>query len=212
MSQIKVDQITDEAGTGAPDFPNGLQVAGASLSGVADQSTAEAGLDNEALMTSLRTKEAIAAQGSPLLGSWVYAGVTSTGLGFTDLGDWDQIEVVFEDLTSSADPHAQVSFDNGASWQTSGYASTVHNDVNGATSTTQILLNRVAVGSNAGRMTLSGMKGSNKAVSDSAIRLSGASARMGNGAATCPSGDVNAIRILGGNLTGGAVYVYGTRR
>jgi hypothetical protein len=60
MSQIKVDQITDEAGTGAPDFPNGLQVAGASLSGVADQATAEAGSDNEALMTPLRTKEALA--------------------------------------------------------------------------------------------------------------------------------------------------------
>jgi hypothetical protein len=57
MSQIKVDQITDEAGTGAPDFPNGLQVAGASLSGVADQSTAEAGSDNEVLMTPLRVEE-----------------------------------------------------------------------------------------------------------------------------------------------------------
>jgi hypothetical protein len=31
MSQIKVDQITDEAGTGAPDFPNGIDVAGAPL-------------------------------------------------------------------------------------------------------------------------------------------------------------------------------------
>jgi hypothetical protein len=34
MSQIKVDQITDEAGTGAPEFPNGVKV---------DQITDEAG-------------------------------------------------------------------------------------------------------------------------------------------------------------------------
>ena len=77
MSQIKVDQITDEAGTGAPDFPNGLQVAGASLSGVADQVTAEAGLDNEALMTPLRTKEAIAALG----GSMTLLGTLTTTSG-----------------------------------------------------------------------------------------------------------------------------------
>lgn len=31
MSQIKVDTITDEAGTGAPDFPNGIEVAGQTL-------------------------------------------------------------------------------------------------------------------------------------------------------------------------------------
>jgi hypothetical protein len=31
MSQIKVDQITDEAGTGAPDFPNGIEVSGQTL-------------------------------------------------------------------------------------------------------------------------------------------------------------------------------------
>jgi hypothetical protein len=35
MSQIKVDQITDEAGTGAPDFPNGITgtVPAASITG-----------------------------------------------------------------------------------------------------------------------------------------------------------------------------------
>jgi hypothetical protein len=31
MSQIKVDQITDEAGTGAPDFPTMPSVAGAAI-------------------------------------------------------------------------------------------------------------------------------------------------------------------------------------
>jgi hypothetical protein len=34
MSQLKVDTITDEAGTGSPDFPNGLAGDGSGLSGV----------------------------------------------------------------------------------------------------------------------------------------------------------------------------------
>ena len=32
MSQIKVDTITDGAGTGAPNFPNSISVAGAAVS------------------------------------------------------------------------------------------------------------------------------------------------------------------------------------
>jgi hypothetical protein len=35
MSTIKVDTITDEAGSGAPDFPNGLTGNGSSLTGLA---------------------------------------------------------------------------------------------------------------------------------------------------------------------------------
>jgi hypothetical protein len=35
MSTIKVDTITDEAGTGAPDFPNGMTGNGSSLTGLA---------------------------------------------------------------------------------------------------------------------------------------------------------------------------------
>jgi len=31
MSQLKVDTITDEEGTGAPDFPNGLNLGGAPI-------------------------------------------------------------------------------------------------------------------------------------------------------------------------------------
>lgn len=35
MSTIKVDTITDEVGSGAPDFPNGMTGSGASLTGIA---------------------------------------------------------------------------------------------------------------------------------------------------------------------------------
>ena len=35
MSTIKVDTITDEAGTGAPNFPNGMTGSGVNLTGIA---------------------------------------------------------------------------------------------------------------------------------------------------------------------------------
>jgi hypothetical protein len=57
MSQIKVDQITDEAGTGAPDFPNGIVLDGASLTAVASQAEAEDGTDATKLMTPQRVEQ-----------------------------------------------------------------------------------------------------------------------------------------------------------
>jgi hypothetical protein len=60
MSQLKVDTITDEEGTGAPDFPNGVSVNGESLAGVASQAEAEAGTDNTHVMTPLRVAQSIA--------------------------------------------------------------------------------------------------------------------------------------------------------
>jgi len=60
MSEIRANSITDAAGTGAPNFPNGLEVAGSALSGTATQAQAQAGTNNTTLMTPLRTAEAIA--------------------------------------------------------------------------------------------------------------------------------------------------------
>jgi hypothetical protein len=63
MSEIRANSITDAAGTGAPNFPNGLEIAGgATLSAIATQAQAEAGTDNTTLMTPLRVKQAITAQ------------------------------------------------------------------------------------------------------------------------------------------------------
>jgi hypothetical protein len=43
MSEIRANSITDAAGTGAPDFPNGLEIAGVALqSGVGDGQTWQA--------------------------------------------------------------------------------------------------------------------------------------------------------------------------
>ena len=50
MSTIKVDTITDEAGTGAPDFPNGMTGNGSSLTGLA--TAAQGALADTALQSS----------------------------------------------------------------------------------------------------------------------------------------------------------------
>jgi hypothetical protein len=50
MSTIKVDIITDEAGSGAPDFPNGMTGNGSSLTGLA--TSAQGALADTALQSS----------------------------------------------------------------------------------------------------------------------------------------------------------------
>ena len=50
MSTIKVDTITDEAGSGAPDFPNGMTGNGSSLTGLA--TAAQGALASTALQSS----------------------------------------------------------------------------------------------------------------------------------------------------------------
>jgi len=61
MSNLRVDNITDEVGTGAPNFPNGITADG-TIGGtiIATQAQAEAGTDNTKLMTPLRVEQALA--------------------------------------------------------------------------------------------------------------------------------------------------------
>jgi hypothetical protein len=71
MSEIRANSITDAAGTGAPNFPNGLEIAGGTtLSAIATQAQAEAGTDNTTLMTPLRAAQAIAALGVGIGSAW----------------------------------------------------------------------------------------------------------------------------------------------
>jgi len=59
MSQIKVDSITDEAGTGAPNFPHGAKMSGADMSAQA-QATWEAGTSTtESVVSPAKVKAAI---------------------------------------------------------------------------------------------------------------------------------------------------------
>jgi hypothetical protein len=72
MSEIRANSITDAAGTGAPNFPNGVSVGGSAvtataaelnvldgITAIASQAEAEAGTSSTTLMTPLRTEQAI---------------------------------------------------------------------------------------------------------------------------------------------------------
>lgn len=92
MSTLRVDTITNEVGTGAPDFPNGIEVAGASLLGIASQAEAEAGTDNTRLMTSLRTAEAITTQSKSMT---VLGTLTTTSGSVRTISDLALSEYIF---------------------------------------------------------------------------------------------------------------------
>ena len=56
MSTIKVDTITDEAGSGAPDFPNGMTGSGSALTGIA--TAAQGALADASVQTTATTGQA----------------------------------------------------------------------------------------------------------------------------------------------------------
>ena len=77
MSEVRANSVTDAAGTGAPDFPNGVSVGGSAvtataaelnvldgITAIASQAQAQAGTDNTTLMTPQRAKQAIDALAS----------------------------------------------------------------------------------------------------------------------------------------------------
>lgn len=80
MSTIKVDTITDEAGSGAPDFPNGMTGNGSALTGIATaaQGTlADTALQAASSLTAANLTGALPAiDGSALTG---VGGSTTTG-------------------------------------------------------------------------------------------------------------------------------------
>jgi hypothetical protein len=94
MSTLRVDNITDELGTGAPDFTNGLTSSGnvgignttpsqtltvdGTIGGtiIATQAEAEAGTDNTKLMTPLRVEQLLAFSG--LAGANLVVGTAPT--------------------------------------------------------------------------------------------------------------------------------------
>jgi hypothetical protein len=58
MSEIRVNTITDEAGTGSPSFPNGIAVANTSITAVVTESSGIASNDNDTTIpTSAAVKE-----------------------------------------------------------------------------------------------------------------------------------------------------------
>lgn len=106
MSTIRANSITNSAGTGAPDFPNGVSVGGSAvtataaelnvldgITAIASQAQAEAGTSSTTLMTPQRAKQAIdalvgaanAGLAYGAVGTYAYLGSISTISGSTTL-------------------------------------------------------------------------------------------------------------------------------
>jgi hypothetical protein len=109
MSEIRANSITDAAGTGAPNFPNGLEIAGeATLSAIASQAQAEAGTDNTTVMTPLRAAQAIGALVPPaesytLLGTLATTSGTLVTLSGLTLTDYSQVFCVMNGVSFNVD-------------------------------------------------------------------------------------------------------------
>jgi hypothetical protein len=213
MSQLKVDTITDEEGTGAPDFPNGVSVNGESLAGVASQAEAETGTDNTKLMTPLRVAQAIDEQVPDLprnTNILATAEITSsvTQVDIIDLGEFDELAIVFEQVSSpeSFALRFRVSFDNGATFETSGYEAVAGDRNDNFNSSSEFPLMRVSGN-------ISGIIRMNRA--NTRAIISGNTVSGGGRANTiagiAPAGAVNALRVFvsAGNMTQGKIYVLG---
>ena len=164
-----------------------------------------------------RLAQAIAANISlhPLIATWSYSTNVSS-VEFTNLGDWDYIEVEIIGLRAGdiGNTGIQVSFNNGATYQTSGYISTV-TDSNGSGGATDLWrvqrinpLNALAYG----HIRISSMSNSGFSVYHSVVEANGPGGRTASGGGRSPAGIVNAIRVTGSNISGGNINLYGVRR
>lgn len=88
MSEIRANSITDAAGTGAPNFPNGVELAGSAvtataaelnvldgITAIASQAEAEAGTSSTTLMTPQRAAQAITARVGTATAALTYGSV-----------------------------------------------------------------------------------------------------------------------------------------
>jgi hypothetical protein len=92
MSNLRVDNITDELGTGAPNFPNGITVDG-TIGGtiIASQAEALAGTNNTKLMTPLRAAQArIDPENRIINGAFDFwqRGTSGTAVGYAAADRW----------------------------------------------------------------------------------------------------------------------------
>jgi hypothetical protein len=124
MSTVRANSITNSAGSGAPDFPNGITVAGGTtLSAIATQAQAEAGTDNTTLMTPLRAAQAIASL-VPASG-WtfatpVYPSTSISNVDFTGIPSTAEQIIVMIDGPRPSSCYMYLGDSGG--FETSGYA------------------------------------------------------------------------------------------
>ena len=150
----------------------------------------------------------IAATRPQLIGSWEASGFTNE-IEFTDLAGWDAIKIFARDLNVYSENNLlQVSFDNGATFETSGYESRAGDYSGAASSSSGLLLGRGDSGAIHGGADLGAM--TTGAILFGAMRSGGRPCHISGQA---PLGTVNAIRLALGNSTNsGSVSVYGVVR
>jgi len=147
-------------------------------------------------------------QGKILLGSWVYSTNVAT-INFTNLAGWDEIDIRIEGVTSSVSTNwVRVSFDNGGTFQTSGYDGRVGDSVDSNASTTSLEFTRGDSGLVIGKITLSNMLVRGILTGSASI-----GARLATTATRAPSGVVNSIQIgSAGVFSTGSIKIYGVKR
>jgi hypothetical protein len=180
----------------------------------ASTSAAQAGTGT-GLMDSTLTKAAIDAQvGMPRIATWTHS-TNVESVEFTGLGDWDQIEIEVVGVT--LDPitafRMTVSFNNGSTYQTSGYDSKVFDSTGDYLVTDRLSLIRSGTSVPTALYRLSSMASAGISVfNGSAVEDGGACVSGG----TAPAGIVNAISLgtvfSGRILTAGTINIYGVRR
>ncbi|WP_434286317.1 pyocin knob domain-containing protein [Celeribacter sp. SCSIO 80788] len=145
--------------------------------------------------------------GPQLVAKWEYSADVAN-IPFTDLGSWEAIRIeTYNVLNIDSYLQIQVSFDNGSTWQTTGYNASVTDAGGNSTGTIAILLSRNA-GDMDGHIDLSGL--SERAISSGVLRRAGRAMMFG---CNCPLGAVNAIKFISSSdFTGGKIKVYGMVR
>lgn len=130
----------------------------------------------------------------------------------TGLAGWDDIQIYVENLLDTASAmRLRVSFDNGATIQTTGYLGGTNDAVGANDYTDGLAISRVVTAALSGSILLEGMSSAPKCMMSSRLAALG-STRVPMATALAPAGAVNAIRFAGNTITSGKVRVYGLRR
>ncbi|MFD1913793.1 pyocin knob domain-containing protein [Halodurantibacterium flavum] len=146
----------------------------------------------------------------PLLGEWSHSGNVNQ-IDFTGLAGWSDIRVVFDFVVNNDATAVRVSYNNGASWQNTGYGGGVTDGVSATGSGDVMRLNRGgASGILAGEILLRNMSTPGRTVMLS--QATTGSSRVPVAAYHAPDGVVNAIQIMNSTFSAGSVRVYGVRR
>ena len=103
MSTIRANTVTDAAGTGSPNFPNGLSVASAALTGVPTAPTASVATNTTQIATTAFVLANVpAAGGMTLLGTLTTTSGSTVTLSGLTLTSYQQVMAVFKNVSATS--------------------------------------------------------------------------------------------------------------